>query len=60
MNPWKLTSIALVLVMATAVVTGIVVANWSGKAAEAPVAEVTPAPAASAKRMVAAAPAPVQ
>ena len=45
-NPWKLTSIGLVLVMVTAVVTGIVVANWSGQA-EQPVAvpEVKPAPA---------------
>ncbi|HYE90332.1 MAG TPA: hypothetical protein VEA38_04890 [Terriglobales bacterium] len=56
MNPWKLTSIALVLVMATAVVTGIVVANWSGKPAEAPVAEVAPAP--NAKRVAAAAASP--
>jgi hypothetical protein len=56
-NPWKLTSIGLVLVMATAVVTGIVVANWSGKAEEpAPVAEAKPAPAT--KRMVAATSAP--
>jgi uncharacterized protein YcfJ len=29
-NPWKLTTIGLALVMATAVVTGLVVANWSG------------------------------
>ncbi len=27
-NPWKLTTIGLVLVMATALVTGLVVANW--------------------------------
>jgi uncharacterized protein YcfJ len=29
-NPWKLTTIVLALLMATAVVTGLVVANWSG------------------------------
>ena len=28
-NPWKLTTIWIVLVMATALVTGLVVANWS-------------------------------
>ena len=57
-NPWKLTSIGLVLVMITAVVTGIVVANWSGQPQE-PVAlpEVKPAPA---RARMAAAPAPAQ
>src|SRR5262252_6224457 len=29
-NRWKLTTIALLLVMVTALVTGLVVANWSG------------------------------
>ncbi len=29
-NPWKLTAIGLALVMVTAVVTGMVVANWTG------------------------------
>jgi uncharacterized protein YcfJ len=29
-NPWKVTSIGMSLVMATALVTGLVVANWSG------------------------------
>src|SRR5262245_60234342 len=29
-NPWKVTAIGMVLVMATAVITGRVVANWSG------------------------------
>ena len=34
-NPWKLTAIGMALVIVTAVVTGIVVANWTGtKAAE--------------------------
>jgi len=30
-NPWKLTSIGLGLVVATALATGLVVANWTGK-----------------------------
>jgi hypothetical protein len=29
-NPWKLTTIAVLLVLATALLTGIVVANWTG------------------------------
>ena len=29
-NPWKITAIGLGLVVATAVITGVVVANWSG------------------------------
>jgi hypothetical protein len=29
-NPWKVTALAMALVMATALVTGLVVANWSG------------------------------
>ena len=29
-NPWKLTAIGMALVIVTAVVTGIVVANWTG------------------------------
>src|SRR5919108_1483389 len=30
MNPWKTTAIGLVVVMVTALVTGLVVANWTG------------------------------
>jgi hypothetical protein len=30
MNPWKLTAIGMAVVMATALVTGLVVANWTG------------------------------
>ena len=59
-NPWKITAIGLVLTVVTAVVTGVVVANWSGRDAE-PKAETpsgatrpattaqssTPAPAAA-------------
>jgi uncharacterized protein YcfJ len=29
-NPWQLTTLGLAIVMATALVTGLVVANWSG------------------------------
>jgi len=29
-NPWKVTAIAMALVMSTALVTGLVVANWTG------------------------------
>ena len=44
-NPWKLTTIALALVGATALATGLVVANWTGKAADkqATVADKQPA-----------------
>ena len=30
LNPWKLTAIGMVLMMSTALVTGLVVANWTG------------------------------
>jgi uncharacterized protein YcfJ len=33
-NPWKLTTIGLLLVVGTALVTGLVVANWSGNRAD--------------------------
>ncbi len=33
-NPWKLTAIGMGLVVATALATGLVVANWSGKDAD--------------------------
>src|SRR3989442_11775733 len=33
-NPWKVTALVLALVMATAIVTGLVVANWSGSSLE--------------------------
>jgi hypothetical protein len=39
-NPWKLTTIALALVGATALATGLVVANWTGKANDKPAATV--------------------
>lgn len=34
-NPWKITALAMALVMATALITGLVVANWSGSTREA-------------------------
>ena len=33
-NPWKVTALAMALVMATALVAGLVVANWSGPSRE--------------------------
>ena len=51
-NPWKLTAIGLALVIATALVTGLVVAYWTGRApergAEAPadISKAAPAPVA--------------
>jgi len=33
-NPWKITAIAMALVIATALVTGVVVANWTGRELE--------------------------
>jgi outer membrane biosynthesis protein TonB len=47
-NPWKLTTIGMAVVLATALITGIVVANISGRTepqAEAPQAAVPPTPA---------------
>ena len=40
-NPWKITALAMALIMATALVTGLVVANWSGSSREAE--QTTPA-----------------
>jgi outer membrane protein with glycine zipper len=42
-NPWKVTALAMALVMATALITGLVVANWSGSSQE--VAQPTSSPA---------------
>ena len=33
-DPWKVTALGLALIMATALVTGLVVANWSGSSPE--------------------------
>ncbi len=57
-NPWKLTTILMLLVLATALVTGMVVANWTGgerkivaepeRATPRPARVVTQAPAVPA------------
>jgi hypothetical protein len=57
-NPWKVTAIGMALVIVTALVTGLVVANWSGNQADrqAGAASTTPPPpppAASAPSRVA-------
>ena len=44
-NPWKVTALAMALVMATALVTGLVVANWSGSSLD--VAQPASAPASA-------------
>ena len=49
-NPWKMTSLALALVGATALATGLVVANWSGKDTDKKAAEVSSSPARIASR----------
>ena len=48
-NPWKMTAIGLGLVVSAALITGVVVANWSGHERTQTVA----ASAASAKTRVA-------
>jgi hypothetical protein len=45
-NPWKLTAIGMALVIATVLVTGLVVANWSGKESDKKVVDVSPGRAA--------------
>jgi hypothetical protein len=45
-NPWKLTAIGMALVIATVLVTGLVVANWSGTESDKKVVDVSPGPAA--------------
>jgi hypothetical protein len=55
-NPWKLTAIGMALVMVTALITGLVVANWSGSSeqAQAPAPSASVRSTASAPRQVAA------
>lgn len=48
-NPWKMTAIGLALAVATALVTGVVVANWYGGAADP---KVVSSPRAGAPRVV--------
>jgi len=57
-NPWKATAIAMMLVMATALVTGLVVANWSGTEADKKTAANAAAPTARPTRAVTAQQAP--
>src|SRR4030095_9646439 len=40
-NPWKLTAIGMALVIATVLVTGLVVANWKGQDSDKKVVAVT-------------------
>jgi Glycine zipper len=49
-NPWKLTAIGMALVVATALATGLVVANLSGKGAEPKKSSEATAPIRSAAR----------
>lgn len=60
-NHWKMTAIGLGLVVATGIVTGVVVASWSGRDAEPkPAVRVTARPASTPKvAAVVAVPAPV-
>jgi len=65
-NPWKITAIGMALVMVTALVTGLVVANWSGNQADRQQVAVgtTPPPppppvaASGAPRVASSSPAP--
>lgn len=45
-NPWKLTTIGMALVIATALATGLVVATWSGGQSDKKAVDVTPGRAA--------------
>ena len=61
-NPWKVTALGLILVMTTALITGLVVANWSGSSQDAEQKVATPAGArpAQSPRPAVARPAPPQ
>lgn len=49
-NPWKMATIGLAVVVTTAVVTGLVVGNWSNKGNETSVSQAAPpAPGAAAR-----------
>ena len=54
-NPWKMTAIGMALVVVTALVTGLVVANWTGteadKKAAAPKTTQSMSPSRQASRM---------
>lgn len=55
-NPWKLTAIGLALVMVTALITGLVVANWTGRASDREAAESKAVASALAAKAVTAQP----
>jgi hypothetical protein len=55
-NPWKLTAIGMATVMVTALVTGLVVANWSGSAPERDAKAAAPPNTAQAATAAPAAP----
>jgi len=58
-NPWKITAIGMALVVVTALVTTVVVANWTGRAADPPaMGSASPATQASAPPSPPASPAP--
>ncbi len=61
-NPWKVTAFAMSLVMATALVTGLVVANWSGtnETAERPTSTPASTRLIQPPRPTGARPAPLQ
>ena len=52
-NPWKVTAIAMALMMATALVAALVVANWVGDDKNETRVVVTPGPASAPARRVA-------
>ncbi len=51
LNPWKVTAIGMAVVLATALITGLVVANWAGNQRTRPIARApsVPAPQATAR-----------
>ena len=55
-NPWKLTAVGMALVIATVLVTGLVVANWKGQDSDKKVVDVTPGGAAPRSATAPAAP----
>jgi hypothetical protein len=59
-NPWKLTAIGMALVIATALVTGLVVANWNGKEEAKPATALSQSPVRQAAAPARQAAAPVR
>lgn len=46
-NPWKMTAIGMALVIVTALITGLVVANWNGTGKTTPARRAAVAPSAA-------------